>query len=63
MSTCYVHAKPHLKHCWDAKIDSIYGWVECVGLANRSASDLRGRLHNLRLTNYRLWQDLVEQCP
>lgn len=26
--------------CWDAEIHTSYGWVECVGIADRSAFDL-----------------------
>jgi hypothetical protein len=26
--------------CWDAEVETTYGWVECVGLADRSAFDL-----------------------
>ncbi|EFJ16329.1 hypothetical protein SELMODRAFT_268613 [Selaginella moellendorffii] len=26
--------------CWDAEIECSYGWIECVGLADRSAYDL-----------------------
>ncbi|KAI8920193.1 hypothetical protein DFJ77DRAFT_507576 [Powellomyces hirtus] len=26
--------------CWDAEIESSYGWIECVGCADRSAFDL-----------------------
>eukprot|EP00958_Prasinococcus_capsulatus_P011578 scaffold1146_cov399-Prasinococcus_capsulatus_cf.AAC.67 len=26
--------------CWDAEIECSYGWVECVGIADRSAYDL-----------------------
>ena len=26
--------------CWDAEIHSSYGWIECVGHADRSAYDL-----------------------
>lgn len=26
--------------CWDAEIQSSYGWIECVGCADRSAYDL-----------------------
>lgn len=26
--------------CWDAEIQSTYGWIECVGCADRSAYDL-----------------------
>ncbi|KAK0600491.1 hypothetical protein LWI29_015472 [Acer saccharum] len=27
--------------CWDAKIESSYGWIECVGIADRSTYDLK----------------------
>lgn len=27
--------------CWDAEIETSYGWIECVGIADRSAYDLR----------------------
>eukprot|EP00898_Chlorokybus_atmophyticus_P006191 jgi/Chlat1/6573/Chrsp45S05938 len=41
--------RQHLQHemahyaedCWDAEIECTYGWVECVGLADRSAYDLK----------------------
>ena len=41
--------RQHLQHemahyaedCWDAEIESTYGWIECVGLADRSAFDLK----------------------
>eukprot|EP00959_Pyramimonas_sp_CCMP1952_P131102 2741036-Pyramimonas_sp.AAC.3 len=26
--------------CWDAEVETSYGWIECVGLADRSAFDL-----------------------
>jgi len=26
--------------CWDCEIETSYGWVECVGIADRSAFDL-----------------------
>lgn len=43
-----VRFRQHLEHemahyaqdCWDAEIECSYGWVECVGLADRSAFDL-----------------------
>ena len=31
----------YAEDCWDAEIECSYGWVECVGLADRSAFDLR----------------------
>lgn len=27
--------------CWDAEIETSLGWVESVGIANRSAFDLK----------------------
>jgi glycyl-tRNA synthetase len=43
--------RQHLKHemahyaadCWDAEVECSYGWVECAGLADRSAYDLQAR--------------------
>ena len=37
----------YAEDCWDAEINSTYGWVECVGLADRSAFDLRVRAPSL----------------
>lgn len=31
----------YAEDCWDAEVDTSYGWVECAGLADRSAYDLR----------------------
>ena len=30
----------YAKDCWDAELLTSYGWVECVGCADRSAFDL-----------------------
>ncbi len=43
--------RQHLTHemahyaedCWDAEVECSYGWIECAGLADRSAYDLRAR--------------------
>lgn len=39
------HKKDEMAHyakdCWDAEIYTSYGWVECVGIADRSCYDLR----------------------
>lgn len=32
--------------CWDAEIECSYGWIECVGIADRSAYDLQA--HTVR---------------
>ena len=45
----------YAEDCWDAEIDSTYGWVECVGLADRSAFDLRVRtLTHLSILSFTL---------
>ena len=31
----------YAEDCWDAEIECSYGWIECVGLADRSAFDLK----------------------
>lgn len=31
----------YAEDCWDAEVETSYGWVECAGLADRSAYDLR----------------------
>lgn len=33
--------------CWDAEIECSYGWIECVGIADRSAYDLHA--HTVRV--------------
>ena len=48
--------RQHLQHemahyaedCWDAEIDCTYGWIECVGLADRSAFDLKAHSERAR---------------
>eukprot|EP00955_Chlamydomonas_euryale_P021219 224530-Chlamydomonas_euryale.AAC.1 len=39
-----LHVHPQMAHyssdCWDAEVETSYGWVECVGLAYRGAYDL-----------------------
>lgn len=33
--------------CWDAEIECSFGWIECVGIADRSAYDLHA--HSVRI--------------
>lgn len=37
LSTEMAH---YAKDCWDAEIETCYGWLECVGIADRSCFDL-----------------------
>lgn len=44
-----VRFRQHLEHemahyaadCWDCEVECSYGWIECAGLADRSAYDLK----------------------
>ena len=40
--------------CWDGEVETSYGWVECVGLADRSAYDLTAhtKMSKQELTAY-----------
>lgn len=48
MNMKHVRFRQHLEHemahyaadCWDLEVNCSYGWVECAGLADRSAYDL-----------------------
>ncbi|KAM5552180.1 putative glycine--tRNA ligase, cytoplasmic, partial [Rosa sericea] len=35
--------------CWDAEIETSCGWIECVGIADRSAYDLKAYSGKSRL--------------
>ena len=49
--------RQHLPHemahyaadCWDAEIECSYGWIECAGLADRSAYDLKAHSEKSRV--------------
>ncbi|KAH9697272.1 glycine--tRNA ligase 1 [Citrus sinensis] len=48
--------------CWDAEIECSYGWIECVGIADRSAYDLRAhtrKLYNLRMAESTMVTDHI----
>lgn len=70
--------RQHLKHemahyaadCWDAEIQCSYGWIECVGLADRSAFDLKAHSEksNVELVAYErfaepIQEEIVEVTP
>ena len=48
LNTDRVRFRQHLQHemahyaedCWDCEVETSYGWIECAGLADRSAYDL-----------------------
>ena len=61
--------RQHLQHemahyaedCWDAEIECTYGWIECVGLADRSAFDLKAHSDKskVELTAYERYDEPV----
>jgi glycyl-tRNA synthetase (class II) len=50
----------YAEDCWDAEIECSYGWIECVGLADRSAYDLKVRISSLFLLPRQLMQTKVD---
>ncbi|KAK3283948.1 hypothetical protein CYMTET_8376 [Cymbomonas tetramitiformis] len=62
--------RQHLQHemahyacdCWDAEIECSYGWVECVGLADRSAFDLdaHSKASKVDLTAFKKFDKPIE---
>lgn len=39
-TTIVLQMAHYANDCWDGEVETTYGWVECVGLADRSAYDL-----------------------
>jgi glycyl-tRNA synthetase len=66
-----VRFRQHLRHemahyaqdCWDAEIFCSYGWIECVGLADRSAFDLdaHSKASKVDLQAYELYDEPIEE--
>ena len=55
--------------CWDGEIETSFGWVECVGLADRSAYDLtaHAKMSKIELTAHEKFAeprmvDLLKVC-
>ena len=46
--------------CWDCEINGEYGWIECVGIANRTCHDLE--LHQIHSgsNSLKAWRDFDE---
>ena len=52
----------YAEDCWDAEIQCSYGWIECVGLADRSAYDLTAHTakSKVELQAYEQWAEKRE---
>eukprot|EP01023_Acetabularia_acetabulum_P067871 TRINITY_DN9484_c0_g1_i2.p1 TRINITY_DN9484_c0_g1~~TRINITY_DN9484_c0_g1_i2.p1 ORF type:complete len:299 (+),score=69.26 TRINITY_DN9484_c0_g1_i2:121-1017(+) len=53
----------YAEDCWDAEVESTYGWVEVAGLADRSAFDLRAHTQGskVELTAYEKFDEPREE--
>jgi glycyl-tRNA synthetase (class II) len=54
----------YAEDCWDAEVETSYGWVECAGLADRSAYDLRAHtsMSKVRFGAFSGTEALLEQA-
>lgn len=45
--------------CWDCEVHTTYGWIECAGLADRSAFDLtaHGKASKVDLVAYETFDE------
>lgn len=48
------HMKNEMAHyasdCWDAEIETSFGWIECIGHADRSAYDLNAHMKDAKVS-------------
>lgn len=40
----------YAKDCWDAEVLTSYGWIECVGHADRAAYDLNAHANDAKVS-------------
>ena len=58
------HVSTEMAHyasdCWDCEIFGEYGWVECVGIANRTCHDLESHEKNSGSKSMKAWRSFEE---
>jgi len=58
------HASTEMAHyaadCWDCEIHGEYGWIECVGIANRTCHDLESHEAHSKAKGLRAWRQFAE---
>ncbi len=58
------HASTEMAHyaedCWDCEIHGEYGWIECVGIANRTCHDLESHESHSSSKGLRAWRQFAE---
>ena len=50
----------YAEDCWDCEILGEHGWVECVGIANRTCHDLLSHEKYSNSNSLRAWREFVE---
>ncbi len=61
------HMKDEMAHyasdCWDAEILTSLGWIECVGIADRTAYDLKAHMEatGVDMTAFKLYDEPVKE--
>jgi glycyl-tRNA synthetase len=61
------HLKDEMAHyaadCWDAEAETSFGWVEVVGIADRTCYDLQGHIDNSNqdLTAFERYEEPIEE--
>ena len=58
------HASTEMAHyaedCWDCEIHGEHGWIECVGIANRTCHDLESHESHSNAKALRAWRQFSE---
>ena len=58
------HASTEMAHyaedCWDCEIHGEHGWIECVGIANRTCHDLESHESHSKSKSLRAWRQFAE---
>jgi glycyl-tRNA synthetase len=58
------HTSTEMAHyasdCWDCEIHGEYGWIECVGIANRTCHDLQSHENYSGTNSLRAWRSFDE---
>ena len=46
--------------CWDCELHGEHGWIECVGIANRTCHDLEQHATHTGKSDFRAWRAFKE---
>jgi len=59
------HEQDEMAHyatdCWDLEIYGSYGWIECVGIANRGCYDLEAHQNVTKSNELKAWRDFENE--